>query len=294
MSRTSPAPIGPGRLGAQTRAAVRPTSAPAVTGGFWYDRLGVNARVGIPQGTRMLGSAGNLHNLRLVADKAECGFRGDYRFQDTDVYKWLEAASWQLAQDAVAGRDSAALNAEAIIDRHGHEAYCQDRVPPREAEPVEGHAVRQLYLLAAAADLATETGDESLAAAGARLGHAMAATKTHLTGGVGANHDKEDFGDPYRLPTERAYRETGAAIAPVPFGWRMALLTGQALEVPAVAPRAGLVAVHPHRLRAGPGPPWNRSPCRTTRGATAPPAACASRCPSPDPPPLSPLLENPP
>ncbi|MFC5910024.1 glycoside hydrolase family 127 protein [Streptacidiphilus monticola] len=351
MSRESTAPsvTGPVRLGPQARAALRPTVAPTVTAGFWYDRRQVNARVGIPQGPRLLESAGNLHNLRLVAGAEDGAFEGDYPFQDTDVYKWLEAASWQLGQDAVAGRDSTELAAEVdrivalvvaaqeddgylstwiqsgkgkgrysdlrwghelynaghliqaaiahhratgrtelldvarrfadhidtvfgppgsgrpidsfdahpevetalaelyretgdrryldlagyFVDRHGHgahgfEAYCQDRVPLREAQNVEGHAVRQLYLLAAAADLATETGDPELAEASARLWHAMAATKTHLTGGVGAHHDKEDFGDPYELPNERAYCETCAAIASIQFSWRMALLTGQA------------------------------------------------------------------
>ena len=57
---------------------------------------------------------------------------------------------------------------------------------------------------------------------------AMVATKTHLTGGVGAHHDREEFGDPYELPTERAYCETCAAIASIQFSWRMALLTGRA------------------------------------------------------------------
>jgi DUF1680 family protein len=120
-----------------------------------------------------------------------------------------------------------------FVDRHGHgvlggEAYCQDRVPLREQQNVEGHAVRQLYLLAAAADLAAETADEELAAACERLWSAMVATKTHITGGLGAHHDEEDFGDPYELPTERAYCETCAAVASVQFSWRMALLTGQA------------------------------------------------------------------
>ncbi len=120
-----------------------------------------------------------------------------------------------------------------FVDRHGHgllggEAYCQDRVPVREATDVEGHAVRQLYLLAAVADLATETDDPQLRSTAQRLWVAMTAAKTHLTGGLGAHHDKEDFGDPYELPNERAYCETCAAIASVQWSWRMALLTGEA------------------------------------------------------------------
>ncbi|MBR7835718.1 glycoside hydrolase family 127 protein [Actinospica durhamensis] len=120
-----------------------------------------------------------------------------------------------------------------LVDRRGHgllggEGYFQDRVPLREARSVEGHAVRQLYLLAGAADVAAETGDRSLLAAGERLWEAMAATKTHLTGGLGAHHDDESFGDPHELPTERAYCETCAAVASVHWNWRLALLTGRA------------------------------------------------------------------
>ncbi|NJP48466.1 glycoside hydrolase family 127 protein, partial [Actinacidiphila epipremni] len=120
-----------------------------------------------------------------------------------------------------------------FVDRHGHgvlggEAYCQDRVPLREQSDVEGHAVRQLYLLAAAADLAAETGDGELLSSCERLWTAMVAGKTHITGGLGAHHDEEDFGDPFELPNERAYCETCAAVASIHWSWRMALLTGEA------------------------------------------------------------------
>src|SRR6185437_9356486 len=72
------------------------------------------------------------------------------------------------------------------------------------------------------------TEDAQLRAAGERLWSEMATTKTYLTGGVGAHHDKEEFGDPYELPTERAYCETCASVASIQFSWRMALLTGSA------------------------------------------------------------------
>ncbi|MDX2840068.1 glycoside hydrolase family 127 protein [Streptomyces ipomoeae] len=119
-----------------------------------------------------------------------------------------------------------------FVDRFGHGllgggAYSQDRVPLRKATTVEGHAVRRLYPLAAAADLAAETGDVELRTSTERLWQAMTATKTHLTGGLGAHHQREDFGDPFELPTERAYCETCAAIASVRWSWRMALLTGE-------------------------------------------------------------------
>ncbi|MFJ9908414.1 glycoside hydrolase family 127 protein [Streptomyces sp. NPDC101152] len=346
MPRTpsaQPSPTGPVRLGPDARAALRPARA-EVADGFWYARREVNARTSLPQGPDLLESAGNLHNLRLAAGTAEGEFQGAYPFVDTDVYKWLEAAAWQLAGQPAAELESdvdriVALVAAAqqsdgylntwfqlvkngeryqdlrwghelycaghliqaavahhratgrtelldvarrfadhvdsvfgppgsgkeidgidghpevetalvelyretgerrylelagyFVDRHGHgllggEAYCQDRVPVREATNVEGHAVRQLYLLAAVADLATETGEAELRSAAERLWQAMTTTKTHLTGGLGAHHDWEDFGDPYELPNERAYCETCAAIASVHWSWRMALLTGEA------------------------------------------------------------------
>ena len=346
MPRTpsaQPSPTGPVRLGPDARAALRPARA-EVGDGFWHARREVNARTSLPQGPDLLESAGNLHNLRLAAGTAEGEFQGAYPFVDTDVYKWLEAAAWQLAGQPSAELESdvdriVALVAAAqqsdgylntwfqlvkngeryqdlrwghelycaghliqaavahhratgrtellevarrfadhvdslfgppgsgkeidgidghpevetalvelyretgerryldlagyFVDRHGHgllggEAYCQDRVPVREATNVEGHAVRQLYLLAAVADLATETGEAELRSAAERLWQAMTTTKTHLTGGLGAHHDWEDFGDPYELPNERAYCETCAAIASVQWSWRMALLTGEA------------------------------------------------------------------
>lgn len=347
-TRSTPPAPGPVRLGPEARAALRP-AAVGIDTGFWHNRRTTNARVSIPQGPGLLESAGNLHNLRLAAGTAEGEFQGAYPFVDTDVYKWLEAASWQLSHgpdgdepageladevarivalvadaqqsdgylntwfqlvkegrryedlrwghelycaghliqaavahhratgrpelldvavgfadhiDSVFGPPGSGRPIDGIdghpevetalvelyretgerryldlagyfVDRYGHgllggEAYCQDRVPLREATNVEGHAVRQLYLLAGAADLATETGDAELRAAAERLWRAMTATKTHLTGGLGAHHDEEDFGDPYELPNERAYCETCAAIASVQWSWRMALLTGEA------------------------------------------------------------------
>ena len=91
-----------------------------------------------------------------------------------------------------------------------------------------GHAVRQLYLLAGVADVYVETGDASLLEALERLWAEMVATKTYLTGGIGAHHSDEAFGDPYELPNERSYCETCAAISSIMFSWRMLMITGEA------------------------------------------------------------------
>lgn len=129
------------------------------------------------------------------------------------------------------------LLAGEFVDRRGREQlgggrhgsrYWQDDVPVRDAQEVVGHAVRQLYLLAGVVDVAVETGDQELLTAAERLWTDMVATKTYLTGGVGAHHSDEAFGDAYELPNERAYCETCAAIASIQFSWRLLLATGQA------------------------------------------------------------------
>src|SRR4051794_37919442 len=89
---------GPVRLSASAATALRPAAGALITAGFWHERRRVNAEVSIPQGPRLLESAGNLHNLRVASGREAGAFRGDYPFVDSDVYKWLEAACWQLAE----------------------------------------------------------------------------------------------------------------------------------------------------------------------------------------------------
>ena len=125
--------------------------------------------------------------------------------------------------------------AATMIERRGHgtlgsgafgSSYYLDHVPVRGATSVTGHAVRQLYLLCGATDVAIETGDAGLLAAIERLWDDAYRTKTYLTGGHGSRHRDESFGDPYELPPDRAYNETCAAIASVMWNWRLLLATG--------------------------------------------------------------------
>ena len=342
---------GPVRLADTSRVVLRPAVAGAITGGLWAERRQANREVSIPSGWDRLHEAGNFANLELAAGLVAGTYVNDLPFLDSDLYKWLEALGWTLAdpdlteegegrlqefletshklleqaqeddgyldshfqvrfpgerfqqlawghelycaghliQGAIAlhrtrgdarlldvarrvadlvvrsfgtgegqvdgvdghpeietalvelyretGQRSYLDAARYFVDRRGHgllgpdrfgSHYFQDHLPVREARSVEGHAVRQLYLLAGVADLYVEDGDESLRAAAERLWHEMAATKTYLTGGVGAHHSDEAFGDPYELPNERSYCETCASIASVMFSWRMLMITGQA------------------------------------------------------------------
>lgn len=68
----------------------------SLTGGLWAQRQAVNRAVSLHHGYRMLEQAGNLYNLRLAAGLAEGEYRG-LLFMDSDLYKWLEAVAYELA-----------------------------------------------------------------------------------------------------------------------------------------------------------------------------------------------------
>ena len=126
--------------------------------------------------------------------------------------------------------------AAAQIDLRGHRwlgddrfgsAYFVDSVPLRQADSATGHAVRQLYLLAGAVDVAVERHDDELLAAAERVWTDIENTKQYITGSTGSRHRDESIGAPYELPSDRAYAETCASIAAFYLTWRLLLATGK-------------------------------------------------------------------
>ncbi|RMH03388.1 MAG: glycoside hydrolase family 127 protein [Planctomycetota bacterium] len=110
----------------------------------------------------------------------------------------------------------------------GPNPYQQDHLPVTEQSEAVGHAVRACYLYCAMADVAALTGDAAYTAAIDRIWRDVVERKLYLTGGVGARHAGEAFGDPYELPNAAAYNETCAAIANALWNQRMFLLHGEA------------------------------------------------------------------
>ena len=100
-------------------------------------------------------------------------------------------------------------------------ATLQAARPVRELTEPVGHAVRQMYLLAAMADLARELGDATLRRACDTLWASLVRRHLYLTGGVGAEPYGEKFTEPFDLPPDRAYAETCAAIGVIFFARRM-------------------------------------------------------------------------
>jgi DUF1680 family protein len=102
--------------------------------------------------------------------------------------------------------------------------YNQAHKPVREQDEVVGHAVRAMYLCSAMADLAGETGDDSLRAACRRLWDHLTTKRMYLTGGIGSAAQNEGFTADYDLPNGTAYAETCAAIGLIFWAHRMAQL----------------------------------------------------------------------
>ncbi|MFC6157966.1 glycoside hydrolase family 127 protein [Kribbella jiaozuonensis] len=109
---------------------------------------------------------------------------------------------------------------------YGDPAHYSDRVPVRDADTLEGHAVRAVYFATGATDVAIETNDLELLDAVRRQYDNMRQRKQHVTGAVGSRWDGEAFGDDYELPPDRAYAETCAAIGVLQWAWRLLLATG--------------------------------------------------------------------
>lgn len=99
--------------------------------------------------------------------------------------------------------------------------YNQSDVPVREQTAARGHAVRQLYMLAAMADAAAETGDQPLLDACQRLFDNITEKQMYITGAVGASAHHEAFSVDYDLPPDRCYGETCASVAMTFFAHQM-------------------------------------------------------------------------
>jgi DUF1680 family protein len=107
-------------------------------------------------------------------------------------------------------------------------SYFQDQAPLIQQEEAVGHAVRAVYLYSGVADVAALTGNQDYINAIDKIWENMVSKKLYITGGIGAVHDGERFGENYELPNLTAYNETCAAIANVYWNYRMFLLHGDA------------------------------------------------------------------
>lgn len=120
--------------------------------------------------------------------------------------------------------------AKYFLDRRGdtsrRDKYSQAHLPVVEQDEAVGHAVRAVYMYSGMADVAALTGDSAYIKAIDRIWDNIVSKKLYVTGGIGARHDGESFGDNYELPNADAYCETCAAIGNVYLNHRLFLLHG--------------------------------------------------------------------
>lgn len=122
--------------------------------------------------------------------------------------------------------------AKFFLDARGYtgrkDAYSQAHKPVIEQDEAVGHAVRAVYMYSGMADVAAITGDSSYIKSIDRIWDNIVSKKMYITGGIGARHQGEAFGDNYELPNLSAYCETCAAIGSVYMNYRLFLLHGDA------------------------------------------------------------------
>lgn len=140
----------------------------------------------------------------------------------------------------VTGNENYLKMAKFFLDERGHyngrscygnfdnEGYTQDHLPVTEQSEAIGHAVRAVYMYSGMADVAALTGDQAYIDAMERLWENVVGKKFYISGGIGARHHGEAFGDNYELPNATAYNETCAAIANIFWNQRLFQLHGDA------------------------------------------------------------------
>lgn len=92
--------------------ATMPISSIRPSGGHLASRIATNASVTIPSQYALLESSGRIDNFRKAAGKLEGDAVGRY-YDDSDVYKWLEAACWSLATTP---KDELRANVDELTD----------------------------------------------------------------------------------------------------------------------------------------------------------------------------------
>jgi DUF1680 family protein len=158
-----------------TRLKPVPITSVRLEDGFWAPRLELLRQVTLPTQYQQLEETGRIDNFRRAAGKLKVPFRG-YFFNDSDVYKWLEAAAWSLAawpDSDLEGKVNAIIDEiEAVQDSDGYlnSYFTSDKVAERWTDLSKMH---ELYcaghLIQAAIAHCRSTGSHRLLRVAARF-----------------------------------------------------------------------------------------------------------------------------
>src|SRR5699024_10692016 len=100
MPATSPTLAAPAIPSDDSTLALRPLTpgGAQITGGFWRQRQQRNRTAALRAGYEQLEASGTFRNFRIAAG-SEAGAASGMIFQDSDVYKWLEAVAFELGRE---------------------------------------------------------------------------------------------------------------------------------------------------------------------------------------------------
>ena len=141
---------GPVRPTASADVVHRPVAGQGtrLTGGLLHDWQQRSSEVSLPLAVTQMEAAGNLGNLRLAISGGDpAAYRGP-AFMDSDIYKTLEAVSWELSRDAGTASDPAlaAFAAEAtdlLVQAQQPDGYLNSHIQvtgkPRYAQLASSH-----------------------------------------------------------------------------------------------------------------------------------------------------------
>ena len=140
-------------------------------------------------------------------------------FEATGERRYLDLGHWLIVSrgedPGFYKREMEALGGKVLFDtmRDLPASYYQADKPYLEQTKVNGHAVRALYLLGAAAHTARLAGDGRLARTVDTLWDDVTRRRMYVTGQVGSTQIGEAFTYDYDLPNDTMYGETCASVA---------------------------------------------------------------------------------
>jgi DUF1680 family protein len=175
----------------------------------------------------------NFLNIALKNADLICETFGPGKKLDAPGHQIIETGLVKLY--LATGKEKYLDEAKFFLDQRGNAkghklygSYSQDHKLVVEQDEAVGHAVRAVYMYSAMTDIAAIMNDASYRAAVEKIWDNVVSKKLYITGGIGARHQGESFGDNYELPNLTAYNETCAAIGNIYWNYRMFLLTGDA------------------------------------------------------------------
>lgn len=140
-------------------------------------------------------------------------------YEATGEQRYLDLGHWLIVSRGedpeFYKREIAAQGDKILFDtmRNLPASYYQADKPYLEQTEVNGHAVRSLYLLGAAAHTARLAGDDALAKTVETLWDDVTRRRMYVTGQVGSTQIGEAFTYDYDLPNDTMYGETCASVA---------------------------------------------------------------------------------